>query len=194
MAPLRQGLTSVRRAVGVTAVLFLLSCAVAFYLVGSGFPMSGLRARTADNSYASPLPASLDTQSPTPGGPSSSAGSSPSSRPTASTATTTPRAGDSSGRGSSGERTIQVENSAGSAKPFQIVRIRGRYYGGAGTFLRVQRWEGGIWLDFPIPTKTDESGRFTAHVEVGQRGRYTLRVLDPDSGVASEPFELVVAG
>ena len=26
-----------------------------------------------------------------------------------------------------------------------------------GTFVRVQRWRGGEWLDFPLPTKTDES-------------------------------------
>ena len=82
----------------------------------------------------------------------------------------------------------------GSAKPFQAVPIRGTYRGGANAFLRVQRWQGGIWLDFPLPTKTDDSGRFTAHVEFGQPGRYTLRLLDPDSGVASQPFELVVAG
>jgi hypothetical protein len=87
-----------------------------------------------------------------------------------------------------------VEVPAGAAKPFQTVRIRGTYRGGADTFLRVQSWEGGIWLDFPLPTKTDKSERFTAHVEFGKQGRYTLRVLDPDSGVASQPFELMVEG
>ena len=83
-------------------------------------------------------------------------------------------------------RTIQLEDLADSAKPFQTVRIQGTYHGGADTFLRVQRWESGKWLDFPLPTKTDESGRFTAYVELGQPGRYTLRVLDPDSGVTSK--------
>ena len=58
--------------------------------------------------------------------------------------------------------------------------------------LRVQRWEGGEWLAFPLPTKTDELGQFTAFVELGQPGRYQLRVLDPDSGVTSKPSELVI--
>ena len=45
---------------------------------------------------------------------------------------------------------------------------------------------------FPIPAKTDKSGRFTAYVELGQPSRYRLRVLDPDAGVKSKPFVLEV--
>ena len=90
--------------------------------------------------------------------------------------------------------TIQLEDPAGSAKPFQTVRIQGTYRGGADTFLRVQRWEAGKWLAFPLPTKTDQSGQFTAYVELGEPGRYRLRVLDPDSGVTSKPSVLVIKG
>jgi hypothetical protein len=57
-------------------------------------------------------------------------------------------------------------------RPFQAIRIQGTYQGGAETFLRVQRWEGGKCLAFPLPTKTDQSGRFTTHVEFDQPGRY----------------------
>jgi hypothetical protein len=92
------------------------------------------------------------------------------------------------------EPTIQLEDLAESARPFEAVRIQGTYRGGAGTFLRVQRWEGGEWLDFPLPTKTDQSGQFITQAEFGQPGRYRLRVLDPDSGVASKPFVLVIKG
>jgi hypothetical protein len=88
--------------------------------------------------------------------------------------------------------TIQLGDLPDSARPFETIRIQGRYRGGADTFLRVQRSEGGKWLAFPVPTKTDQSGRFTAHVEFGQPGRYRLRVLDPDSGVTSKPFVLVI--
>jgi hypothetical protein len=90
------------------------------------------------------------------------------------------------------ESTIQLEDLADSARPFQTVRIQGTYRGGAGTFLSVQRWEGDKWLAFPLPTKTDQSGRFTAYVELGQPGRYRLRVLDPESGVTSKPFVLAI--
>ena len=92
------------------------------------------------------------------------------------------------------EPTIQLEDLADSARPFEAVRIQGTYRGGAGTFLRVQRWEGGKWLDFPLPTKTDQSGQFITQAEFGQPGRYRLRVLDPDSGVTSKPFVVVIKG
>jgi hypothetical protein len=119
---------------------------------------------------------STSTLSATPGGVSSSAGPSPASDP----------------RNGSEEKTIQVEDVTDSTRPFQPVRIRGTYRGGANTFLRVQRWEKGKWLDFPIPTKTDHSGQFTTYVELGQPGPYRLRVLDPDSGVTSKTFVLVI--
>jgi hypothetical protein len=93
-----------------------------------------------------------------------------------------------------GESIIQLEDLAASARPFEAVRIQGTYRGGAGTFLRVQRWDGGKWLDFPLPTKTDQSGRFITQAEFGQPGRYRLRVLDPDSGVTSETFVVMIRG
>lgn len=59
------------------------------------------------------------------------------------------------------ESIIQLNDFAGSGRPFQPVRIHGMYRGGADTFLQVQRWEGGKWLAFPLPTKTDQAGQFT---------------------------------
>jgi hypothetical protein len=96
--------------------------------------------------------------------------------------------------GSEEGQTIQVEKVVDSAKPFQTVRIQGTYRGGANTILRVQRWEAGKWVSFPIPTKTDQSGQFTTHVQLDQPGSYRLRVFDPDSGVGSRTFALVIKG
>jgi hypothetical protein len=121
---------------------------------------------------------SSSTQSATPGGVSSSAARSPASAP----------------RKGSEEEIIQVEAVADSARPFQSVRIQGRYRGGADTFLRVQRWEASKWLAFPVLTKTDQSGNFTTYVEFEQPGRYRIRVIDPNSGVTSKPFVLVIKG
>jgi hypothetical protein len=123
---------------------------------------------------------SSSSQSATSGGVSSSSGPSSASDP---------RSGSAEE-----QRTIEPEDLADSAKPFQTVRIQGTYRGGGDTFLRVQRWEGGKWLDFPLPTKTNKSGRFTAYVELGQPGRYALRVRDPDSGVTSKILVLVIKG
>jgi hypothetical protein len=136
---------------------------------------------------------STSSQSATPGRLSSSAGPSPASNPTVTpTSTTRPGAGGNTGSGSA--EAIQLEDLADSARPFQPVRIQGTYHGGADTFLRVQRWEEGKWLAFPVPTKTDQSGRFTTYVEFGQPGRYRLRVLDPNSGVTSKTFVLMIKG
>jgi hypothetical protein len=92
------------------------------------------------------------------------------------------------------ESTIQLEDLPEFARPFETVRVQGTYRGGADTFLRVQRWERGKWLAFPLPTKTDQPGKFTAYIELGQPGRYRLRVVHPGSGVASKPFVLVIKG
>jgi hypothetical protein len=92
------------------------------------------------------------------------------------------------------EPTIQLEDLPNSAEPFQTVRIEGTYPSGPNKFLQVERWEGGEWLAFPLHPKTDKSGRFTAFVEPGPPGRYRLRLLDPESGVTSKTFMLVIKG
>jgi hypothetical protein len=122
---------------------------------------------------------STSIQSATPGGQSSSAGTSRTSDPR---------------EGGAPEGTIQLADLVTSARPFEAVRIQGTHSGRAETFLRVQRWERGMWLDFPLPTKTDQLGQFTTYVELGQPGRYWLRVVDPGSAVTSKPFVLVIKG
>jgi hypothetical protein len=133
------------------------------------------------------------TQSSTPGGLRPSVGSSEASNPGPSSSTTTAGANDSAGTGSAEQATIEL-NSAHAAKPLQTIRIQGTYRGGADTFLRLERWEAGRWLAFPLLTKTDQSGQFTAYVELGEPGHYRLRMLDPDSGVTSKPSVLVIKG
>ena len=56
------------------------------------------------------------------------------------------------------------------AKPFETVRIRGTYHGGPETFLQVEWRRAATWVAFPIPTKTDQAGRFIAYVEMGRPG------------------------
>jgi MFS superfamily sulfate permease-like transporter len=119
------------------------------------------------------------TQSTATGGISSSAASSPASAPK---------------NGSPEQRTIQLVKLPQSAEPFQTVRIQGTYRGRPETFLQVERWEGGKWVAFPLPTKTDRSGRFSTYVEFGQPGSYPLRVVDASSGLKSKTFVLVIKG
>ena len=88
--------------------------------------------------------------------------------------------------------TIQVEGSGVTAEPFETVPIRGTYRGGAQRFLQVQWRVNGSWQAFPVPAKTDESGQFTAYVEMSRPNDYRLRVRDPQSGVTSDSFTLLV--
>ena len=146
-------------------------------------------------------PITQSTQSPAAGGSPSSAVPPGASDPRPSTSAAPSTAPSTSTRGSGDtapastpDKSIRLVGSIDPGKPFQATRIRGRYAGGANTFLRVQRWEDGGWRAFPVPTKTDQSGKFTAHVELGRPGRYRLRVLDPDSGVKSKPVTLKIKG
>ena len=91
-----------------------------------------------------------------------------------------------------GVRGIQVLGSDAGAEPFETVPIRGTYRGGGHRFLQVQWWVNGTWRAFPVPAKTDAAGEFTAYVELGRPNSYRLRVRDPQSGVTSEPFTLVI--
>jgi hypothetical protein len=129
-----------------------------------------------------------------PGEPSSSARPSQVPENGQSTPRTRPRADRDADPGSTQAETISVSGLADSARPYQTVPISGTYRGSSKAFLHVQRWEQGKWRAFPLPAKTDQSGQFTAYVELGQPSRYRLRVLHPDSGRTSEPFVLVIRG
>jgi hypothetical protein len=120
-------------------------------------------------------------------------GSSEVAGPAPSSQTTPPPGGNRTGAGSTPTNgAIQLENSALSTKPFQVVQVRGTYPGGADRFLRAQRWEDGKWISFPLPAKTDQSGRFTIYVELARSGRYQLRAVDPASGLTSNPTVVLV--
>jgi hypothetical protein len=157
----------VRRGVVVAAVLVLLGCAVALYQIAPGFLTRDSR------------PSGTASSAPTTGAASPSGGSSPTSDPK---------------NGSAQGEAIRLDSVPESGRTFEAVRIRGTYRAGADTFLRVQRWEGGKWVDFPVPTKTDESGRFIAYVQLDQPGRYQLRMLHPASGDTSKTFVIMVKG
>ena len=104
----------------------------------------------------------------------------------AQSASKAPRAGAES------DPAIKVEHDLLFADTFETVRVDGRYSGARNTKLTVQYRDKEGWVSFPLPVRTDRSGSFRAHVEMGVRGRYTLRVLDPGAGVTSEKFVLYV--
>jgi hypothetical protein len=75
---------------------------------------------------------------------------------------------------------------AGSARAgtFQRITLSGRYPGGNGTSLQVQRREGGSWARFPTSAGV-RGGTFSTYVASGQSGPNAFRVIDPATGRAS---------
>jgi hypothetical protein len=86
---------------------------------------------------------------------------------------------------------ITVEGAPFSAQSFETVKISGVHPSGSGSSaLRVQRQQGFGWVTFPLPVVTDDDGRFDAYVELGEPGRYRLRVLEPETRTTSDVFTL----
>ena len=86
---------------------------------------------------------------------------------------------------------IELTTRSYFARPFETVRISGTY-DGPSRMLRTEQRHGHRWSRFPLPARTDASGRFTAYVELGQRGRHELRVVDPAGNARSAVVTVVI--
>lgn len=77
-------------------------------------------------------------------------------------------------------------------RPFETIQIQGRYRGAPGpTRLRLQIQQPSGWAQYPLPAVTQPSGEFRAFVELGQPGKYRLRIVNPNRD-ASEVLTLLV--
>jgi len=90
------------------------------------------------------------------------------------------------------EPAIVTSESFYYGAPHETIHIPGTYQGVDGaTRLRLQLRRSGGWTWFPLPVVTRESGEFRAYVELGP-GEYRLRLVDPESGIASPVVTLLV--
>lgn len=127
----------------------------------------------------SPAPSATPTQTPTQtavagSSPSPTTSSTPSPSPTKTSRSAKPKP----------DRQIHLRAGSSSAGTFEQVTLSGRYPGGNGTALQVQRREGGSWVDFPTsPTVT--AGTFSTYIASGQTGPNQFRVVDPSTGRTS---------
>ena len=173
MAPLRVGLTPLRRVFGAALVVLLLLGALLYY-------------RTSTNaSSVAPSPGTPSTaSSPSVAEPHGDA--TPSTNP--SRASVKPTAAKGPIIQVHGDRRIR-------ATPFETVRIRGTYHGGPNTFVQAERRvSAGKWEVFPLPASTDRLGRFILHVEIGEVGHHWVQVVDPKKKVKSQPIVVVIEG
>jgi hypothetical protein len=124
-----------------------------------------------DNENELPTPSLLPTKSPTP---EASAGPSQGATPEATTKPTKKRKPKPA-------HPIRLLASSNSVATMERVTLSGRYPGGNGTSLQVQRREGGAWVPFPTSATVD-GGAFTTYVASGQSGPNAFRVIDPSTG------------
>jgi hypothetical protein len=116
-----------------------------------------------------PSPSLLPTKSPTP---EASAAPSEGATPKATTKPT---------KKPKPARKIRLSASSNAVSTMERVTLSGRYPGGNGTSLQVQRREGGSWVQFPTSASV-EAGSFSTFVASGQSGPNAFRVLDPSTG------------
>lgn len=85
------------------------------------------------------------------------------------------------------KQKTRISLSAGenSVAPMQQIDLTGVYPGGEGAILRVQRFESGHWRDFYSVTASVSGETFATYVQTSQSGRQRFRVIDTDTGAAS---------
>ncbi len=76
---------------------------------------------------------------------------------------------------------IAAPTSVGS---FERINLTGSYPTGSGAILQVQRREGGQWADFSVTVGVNGDS-FATYVQTSRVGENRFRVLDSDSGSAS---------
>ncbi|UAL29318.1 hypothetical protein K8W59_16330 [Nocardioides rotundus] len=96
-----------------------------------------------------------------------------------------------SGSASEGTQPINLTAGQDSVGAMEQIDLTGDYDGGEGAVLQVQRKESGSWSDFPV-TVTVSGGQFTTYVQTGQTGKNIFRVVDSNTGEASNPVTVQV--
>lgn len=88
-------------------------------------------------------------------------------------------------------KKITLTAGQGSVSAMQRIDLTGSYPAGTGAILQVQRFENGSWADFPV-TVSVSGGSFGTYVMTGSSGETRFRVVDTDTGKASNPVTVTV--
>jgi hypothetical protein len=126
-----------------------------------------------------PTPETVESSPSPSGSPSEGASESPGAAPTSQKPSDKP-----SPSKSDKPKQITLSADTSNASSMQRVNLNGRYPGGNGVTLQVQRREGGSWTPFPTSATVD-GGSFSTYVALGQPGPNRLRVVDTGSGTTS---------
>jgi hypothetical protein len=91
------------------------------------------------------------------------------------------------------DKGISLQVAQPSVSPMDNIDLSGVYPGGEGAILQVQRFEGGAWKDFPVTASVSDE-TFATYVQTGQTGVNRFRVVDTDTGKASNEVKVTIRG
>lgn len=89
------------------------------------------------------------------------------------------------------ETAITLTAGQTSVSAMQQIDLTGRYPGGDGAILQVQRREGGTWVSFPVTTQVS-GGSFSTYVQTGRPGPNRFRVADAAKGQFSNQVTVTI--
>lgn len=91
------------------------------------------------------------------------------------------------------EKAISLSASTTQVAPMEQIDLTGVYPGGEGAILQVQRFTSGSWQDFPVTVSVSDE-TFSTYVQTSQPGPNRFRVVDTDTGEASNEVKVMIAG
>ena len=88
-------------------------------------------------------------------------------------------------------KAITLTAAPKSVGSFERINLTGTYPTGSGAILQVQRREAGQWVDFSVTVGVNGDS-FATYVQTSRTGENKFRVIDSDSGKASNPVTVIV--
>jgi len=90
------------------------------------------------------------------------------------------------------ETKIALSSDQTEVSSMERIYLTGTYPGGEGAILQVQQWEGGAWGEFPV-TASVVNETFTTYIQTSQSGKNRFRVVDTDTGEASNEVAITIS-
>jgi hypothetical protein len=90
------------------------------------------------------------------------------------------------------EKKISLSASQTEVAPMEQIDLTGVYPGGEGAILRVEYFTGGSWQHFAQITANVSDETFATYIQTGQVGLQRFRVVDTDTGEASNEVKVRV--
>lgn len=87
--------------------------------------------------------------------------------------------------------TITLTAGQTSVGVMENIDLTGIYPGGEGAILQVEKFSGGAWQEFPV-TAVVSNETFATYVQTSFQGVNRFRVVDNDTGVASNEVKVTV--